>query len=135
MKPKKIFKFKKGDVVYCSAFVYTQYEKNVLPSTVFHDVKIIHTPENKWNNKKVLVRTEIAKDWKYPFLIVGIKQIQTGYYDGGTPPSSNWTGEYDGEPPSFSPDKYHDVYVLESLHTQRWSKLDYALEEDLRSEK
>jgi hypothetical protein len=139
MKVKKVFKFKKGDIVYCSAFVFTQYERDILPP-FFQDIKIIHTPETQSKemqskNKKVLVRTELAPDWKHPFLVVAIKQIQTGYYYAAVNATSNWTGEYDGEPAEFYPDKFHDVYVLESLQSQRWSNLDYALEEDLRSER
>jgi len=133
MKVKKVFKYKKGDIVYCSAYVMTMYEKDIVPYFLEHGLSIIHTPEDKRNNKKVLVRNELSKDYKHPFLVVAIKQIQTGYYDTGIPPSSNWTGEYEGEPPMFTPDKYHNVYVLESIQSQRWNKLDYALEEDLRS--
>ncbi len=133
MKPKKIFKYKKGDIVFCSAFVFTQYEKNILSPDIFHDIKIIHIPEKEYKNRKVLVRTDLAPDWKHPFLVVGIKQIQTGYYDAAVTSSSNWIGDYDGEPPMFTPDKFHDVYVLESMQSQRWSNLSYALEDDLRS--
>jgi hypothetical protein len=136
MKPKKIFKYKKGDIVYCSAFVQTKYEKDIRFLGPLPDgINIIHIPENECKNKKVLVRSEVSKEWSYPSLVVAIKQIQTGYYYPGSPPSGGWYGDNEGEQAEFYADKYHDVYVLESLYSQRWSKLDYALEEDLRSEK
>jgi len=136
MKVKKVFKYKKGDIVYCSAFVFTQYEPDVFNPIIFPYVKIIHSPENEKGIKKVLVRTEINNGYIHPFLVVAVKQIQTGVYFRGSPPSgSGWDGYSEGEPPEFYPDKYHDVYVLENMQSQRWSKLDYALEEDLRSEK
>lgn len=133
-KIKKQYKFKKGDVVSCSAFVFTQYEANLSPM-IYDDMKIIHTPPEQYKNRKVLVRSELAKDWKHPFLIVGVKHIQTGYYDAARAPSSTWGGYDEGEPATFTADKYHDVYVLESMLTQRWMKLNYAIEEDLKEYK
>lgn len=120
----KRYKFKKGDFVTVSHFVKTKYEADV-----FDSEKIIHTPPAEWKTKKVLVATCANKD--VPYLVVGVKQIKTGYYSPMVAPSSNWTGIDEGEPATFSPDKAHDVYVLEQANTQVWRTLEYALESDL----
>lgn len=132
MKPVKEFKFKKGDIVNCKAFVFTKYEGDVLPNSIFPYITVIHTPiQNRNVQRKVLVRDEHG-GYKHPFLVVGIKQIQTGYYESGIGPSgSGYNGYDEGEPATFIPDKYHDVYVLESMNGQRWHKLDFAIEDDL----
>lgn len=132
MRLKKVFKYKKGDIVFCTAFVNTVYEFDAAPLLEFGDITAVHIPSNdRGFQRKILLKTKLAPDWKHPFLVVGIKQIQTGYYYKSIPSTSNWTGEYEGVPASFEPDCYHDVYVLESMQLQRWSKLDYALECDL----
>ncbi len=121
----KQYKFKKGDIVTASHLVKTEYEADV-----FQEYQtIIHTPADNWKTKKVLV-SMIADNT--PYLVVGVKKIQTGYYSPMVAPSSNWTGSDEGEAATFTPDKFHDVYVLEQANTQVWRTVVFALESDLK---
>jgi len=126
-------KYNKGDIVLCKAFVWAEYERDIfLPGFEIQNIEVIHIPAlDRGTTRKLLVRQELP-EIQSPFLVVGIKQIQTGYYYQGISPSNNWTGYDEGEPPRFEPDYYHNVYVLETLNTERWQSVGWSLESDLQ---
>lgn len=108
---------KKGDIVTVKAFVYTAY------GTAYGER--IYTPQSlsSFANVKSLYRSECTP-WEG--IVVGYTSRATGYY-------SYARGDYDSYEGTLHVDKYHKVWLVESLRNDHWKKPTECLEEDLES--
>ena len=112
----------KGDIVNCSATVFTDYLDNVRVESV-----LLHEPRGDGKlAKRCLYKSQFEKPIEV--LLLGKTTIQTGIR------RESWQGQEDYEPPYLDADKHHSVWVVcwYSSRDNRYYKPAYALETDLQ---
>lgn len=113
---------KKGQIAYCDAKVFTEYEVECFPHKNW---ELLHRPNLNGTNLRCLYREVL--DTKMGVLVLGKTTIQTGAKHDA------WEGVEDFEPAYLDADKHHSVWVVTKiyLNNDRFYKPFYALESDL----
>lgn len=113
----------KGDIVNCSAVVFTDYPGEMKTQRAI----LLHEPRH---DGKLDIRCLYKDQFEKPIevLLLGKTTIQTGIR------RESWQGQEDYEPPYLDADKHHSVWVVcwYSSRDNRYYKPAYALESDLQ---
>lgn len=113
---------KKGDIVFCCAEVFTEYE---IEYEVHKGWELLHRPNLSGNNFRCLYR-KLNYNPKQ-VIVLGKTCIRTGVKRDG------WVGQEDYEPSYLDSDKSHAVWVVSPYieNNNRYYKPFYILETDV----